>query len=182
MPAEPALRWPHTKARPKDVAQADLSEPGISGRPEKSSAVPIHGKGSIIGPGPGGQGLVGKKRYARAPKYTTLDMMAADMHGKAVANSASYGPGPGWNLNPVPDFASIFPGRDPKGQRKLDDRASGDRMKANRPRAAGIMGFHGEPPKPTLRAEAKEQFFITSPRESQTKPRLYARVGYKGKP
>ncbi len=145
----------------------------------------LMGKGSTIGPGPGG--LVGKRRtkkpYARAPKFTTLDMMAADLHGKALGgkenSGRSYGPGPGWNWNPSPDFGEMFPGRDPSGTRKEQTRAQANRMVANRKRNEGTMGFHGEPPKPTLRAEAKEQFFITAPRESDTKPRLYARVGYK---
>jgi hypothetical protein len=190
MPAEPASRWPHSAKRPKAVVQPDLTEPGVQGRPPKSSETPVYGKGSTIGPGPGGGGILGKRKgkrpYARSPKYTTLDMMAADLHGKVVGpmgskenSGTSYGPGPGWNSNPMPDFGDMFPGRDPKGSEREETKAQANRMVSNRKRNEGTMGFHGTPPKPTLRAEAKEQFFITATRESENKPRLYARVGYK---
>lgn len=191
MPAEPVTRWPHGAKRPKDVQQRDLSEEGISGRPERSSETPLHGKGTTIGPGPGGGGIVGKRKtqkpYARAPKYTTLDMMSADFYGKVVSpmgtgdrTGRSFGPGPGWNQNPMPDYGDTFPGRDPKGQKKRDEAAQSNRMEANRKRNAGVMGFHGTPPKPTLRASTEERFVLSPPRESENKPRLFARVGFRG--
>lgn len=183
MPEEPPGRWPANKRRPKMIIKPDTTERGVQGRPHKAPA--LAGKSTQIGPGPGGGGLVGKRRGEEDAKIRAkkLRLMVRDeMYGKLgnfkQGSGRSFGPGPVWNTNPVPDFAGIFPGRDPK-QPDKDARAQALRNESQRKRNAGVHGFLGKPPKPTLRATSAVQFTITAPRESEAKPRIFARVGFK---